>query len=126
MRTPPLVIRYWSLIRHSSFVICHSLLAATAFADVTPICPLPPRLTPAQVTATADHARHAFIAPHDWKVKAVIDGKDDPPVEWIVGPTITFSADGKHTAYVARDRRGARVVKDGQPGPRYESIESWR
>lgn len=113
-----------SPILHSSFIILHFL--ARARADVTVICPLPPRLTPAQVTTTSDQARYAFIAPHDWKFKAVIDGREDPPVEWIVGPTITFSADGKHTAYVARDRRGARVVRNGQPGPRYESIESWQ
>jgi hypothetical protein len=56
--------------------------------------------------------RFAFVASDD-KEYAVIDGVEGPPWDDVLWPP-TFSNDGQHVAYLAKDAAGGAVVLDGK------------
>jgi hypothetical protein len=60
-----------------------------------------------------------FVNTQDYA--AVIDGVAQPTYKDLVGKPV-FSADGKHFAYMAQDKRKRFVVVDGTPSGRYDDV----
>ena len=58
----------------------------------------------------------AYVAQHGDRWCVVTDGKEGPWFAAIDGDSLTFSADGRHLAYIAANEHGKLVVMDGVPG----------
>ena len=108
-----------------SLLLAATCLAGPAAATTRPLETLPPKVNPASIVVTRDGMRYAYIKRTLSSLVAVIDGQAQPPADWIGNNLLLFSADSKHTFYIARGRNNARVVLDGAAGPVFDSIDDW-
>jgi Tol biopolymer transport system component len=72
------------------------------------------------ISPNGERLAYAARTGNQWAV--VVDGRDGPRHDGIVGATPVFSPDGRHVAYAGREGRRFFVVADGRRGRDYDDL----
>jgi dipeptidyl aminopeptidase/acylaminoacyl peptidase len=74
-----------------------------------------------------DGLHYARIRRTPFQLVPIVDGRPQPPADWVANNLIQWSDDGRHFFYITRGRDGrAAVVYDGVVSPILDRIDDWR